>query len=297
MSSAASKKKKKSSQNAAEKLRNYRWLIEVGFEAYGVSFGIRSNSVKIVNEFLEILPNVLPTGWNEFKGGAASNIFSIITQNSQSETRRSKHNFFYKNEELIMENFSRRDLIQTLDSQIRLTVGEFAAEDVFLHAGAVGWNGRAIIIPGSSFSGKTTLVAEFVKRGATYYSDDFTILDKNGLVHPFPKKLSLRGIIDDYRQLDFTVEELGGIGGTEPIPVGYVLLTRFEKKAEVQLKPVTAGEAVMAALANSLSVRQNPPLVLKVLQKAFSDARFYKSDRGEASKFVDRFIDLLEGKK
>lgn len=157
----------------------------------------------------------------------------------------------------------------------------------------VGWEGKAIVIPDSSFSVKTTLTAEFVKRGALYYSDDFTFLDKKGFVHPFPRKLSLRGIIDDYRQLDFAVEELGGTRGVEPIPVGIMLLTKYKKKAKPKLKQVSRGEGMMAGLENSLSIRQNPPQVLSVLNKALEKARIYKSPRNEAKEFVDICFDFF----
>jgi hypothetical protein len=44
------------------------------------------------------------------------------------------------------------------------------------------------------------------------------VLDKDGFVHPFPKKLSMRGIIDDYKQLDLSAESFGATVGLEPIP-------------------------------------------------------------------------------
>ena len=53
------------------------------------------------------------------------------------------------------------------------------------HAGVVGWRGRAIVIPGRSHAGKSTLVAELVRRGAVYYCDEFAVLHETGRVHPY----------------------------------------------------------------------------------------------------------------
>lgn len=209
------------SQTKLRKLNRMKWQAQLNFEAYGTRIAIRSDKSETIAKLVEILPNVLPNGWKEIEDSATDFIFTIIVQK-----RKSKKNVFYKNGELILENFSPENIWELIDSQIRMTVGEHSKDYVFIHAGVVGWKGRAIVIPGSSFSGKTTLTAEFVKRGAIYYSDDFTILDKDGYVHPFPRKLSLRGIIDDYQQLDFAVEELGGTRGTQPIPVGVLLLTK-----------------------------------------------------------------------
>ncbi len=281
-----------SQQEVSGKLNRLKWKAQISFEAYGTRIGVRSNDAEIIENLEKILPNILPTGWNGIEDSAADFVFSIITQK-----RKSKKNVFYKNGELILENFSPKDIWDTVDSHIRMTVGEYSKDYVFIHAGVVGWQGKAIVIPGSSFSGKTTLTAEFVKRGALYYSDDFTVLDKNGYVHPFPRKLSLRGIIDDYRQVDFDVEELGGTRGTKPIPVGVLLLTKYKKKGQKKGKPklktISRGEGIMAGLENSLSVRQNPSQVLKVLSKALEKARIYKSNRNEAKEFVDIYFDVL----
>src|SRR4051795_11448280 len=57
------------------------------------------------------------------------------------------------------------------------------------HAGVVGWRGVAIVIPGRRATGKSTLVAELVRRGAVYYSDAFAVLDEAGRVHPYRRTL------------------------------------------------------------------------------------------------------------
>jgi hypothetical protein len=68
-------------------------------------------------------------------------------------------------------------------------IGEFADFLVF-HAAVVAEDGEALIIAGLPGSGKTTLVIELLKRGFTFYSDDFCpIHQKTGLVHPFPRSL------------------------------------------------------------------------------------------------------------
>ena len=73
-----------------------------------------------------------------------------------------------------------------LESQIQGHIALDATEFVFIHAGVVADGGRAIVIPGLSFSGKTTLVRALVEAGAVYYSDEFAALDENGRVLPTP---------------------------------------------------------------------------------------------------------------
>ena len=62
---------------------------------------------------------------------------------------------------------------------------------LFVHAGVVGWRGLAIVIPGRGSTGKSTLVAELVRRGAVYYSDAFAVLDEAGRVHPYRGAIGL----------------------------------------------------------------------------------------------------------
>ena len=51
------------------------------------------------------------------------------------------------------------DVVESWD---QLAVATLAKELVFVHAGVVGWRNRAIVIPGRSLSGKSTLVLALV---------------------------------------------------------------------------------------------------------------------------------------
>ena len=64
------------------------------------------------------------------------------------------------------------EVIRALQTDLQLFVATEALSRLFVHAGVVGWRGRAILVPGTSFSGKTTLVAAMVQAGASYYSDE-----------------------------------------------------------------------------------------------------------------------------
>ena len=85
-------------------------------------------------------------------------------------------------------------VLAMLDSELRGHVADHATDGFFIHAGVVAHRGRGIVIPGDSFSGKTTLVAELVRAGAGYYSDEFAVIDAEGLVHPYARPLSFRAL-------------------------------------------------------------------------------------------------------
>jgi hypothetical protein len=257
----------------------------------GVEIVVQSVCSDAIAKLRKKLSIILPIEWSEiFKKQIRHRFYLIKEKNSRKKFT------VYKNEELLAEKISLEEVFNTLETQIRMTIAEFSEKFVFLHAGVVSWQGSAIVIPGKSFSGKTTLVAELVKRNCEYLSDEYAVIDKKGFVHPFPKKLSLRGIIDDYRQVDFDVEELGGKAAKTPIPIGFLLLTKYQKHVKKpKIKRHSTGEGVMASVANSISVRQNPRFVLEIISDIANRAIILEAKRGEASEFADFFLDYLSG--
>lgn len=64
---------------------------------------------------------------------------------------------------------------------------------LLLHAAAVERDGMAIVLTGESGAGKSTLAALLQSRGWRLMADEFVLLDPaSGLVHPFPRPVSLK---------------------------------------------------------------------------------------------------------
>lgn len=207
---------------------------------------------------------------------------------------RSGRNNIYKNDEPLYEKQTEEAILERFGTDIRLTVAEHAVGRVFIHAGAVSWKGRAIVIPAQSFQGKSTLTAELVRRGALYYSDEYAILDRSAMVHPFPKKLSMRGEIDAYRQVDHPVEAFGGTAATEPALVRMVLITGYKPGARLRPRQLTPAAGLMEVIKNTLPIRRDPQFTLDVLRRLSSTAVIVKTNRGEASDAADRIIEYFE---
>ena len=65
-------------------------------------------------------------------------------------------------------------------------------DSVFVHAGVVSKNGRAVMLAGSGGCGKTSTIMDFLKKdGWQYISEDFAIVHKSGIVYPFPRKMAI----------------------------------------------------------------------------------------------------------
>src|SRR5882724_1122181 len=194
-------------------------LPTIAFEAFGVAVSVSAPS----DELLARVTRILPPGWRpttEPLDGAQR--FTLATPDGVS--------YRVENEIGVFAGSSDIDVaLQVLDSTLRSYIAVRAPDFIFVHAGVVAHRGRAIVIPGVSFSGKTSLVAELVTRGATYYSDEYALLDSDGRVHPYAKPLSVRD--GGLSQRDQPVEAFGGSAGEGPLPVGLVVLAPFRPGA------------------------------------------------------------------
>src|SRR5205807_988768 len=152
--------------------------------------------------------------------------------------------------------------LELLESYVRLRVAERARARIFIHAGVVGWQGGAILLPGQSSAGKTTLVAELVRAGTLYYSDEYAVVDSKGRVHPFAQPLAMRGP-EGGPQIKCPVEQLGGQEGQAPLSVRLVAITRYEAGAVWRPHQLTRGEGILALLEHTVAARRKPATVLQ----------------------------------
>jgi hypothetical protein len=177
----------------------------------------------------------------------------------------------------------------TLEGQLRSWLAVHAPGYIFVHAGVVAHEGKAIVIPGESFAGKSTLVAELVKRGALYLSDEFAVIDQEGLVHPYPKLLGLRSR-DSRTQENLPVESFGGTAGDVALPMSLAVVTHYVPGAEWAPRRLTPGEGALALLSRTVPARARPQESLQVLTKAINGAVVLEGERGEAEPFAEMLL-------
>jgi hypothetical protein len=257
------------------------------FESYGVRVAIESNSADVLEEASSTARSALLGNLVEIGREDAEQVFQIPIAPDGVCT-------VYQNGELMVEDKLRPAYWKYFDSLVRILVAEFSPNRVFIHAGSVGWRGRAIILPGNSHFGKTTLVSELAKCGAEYYSDEYAIIDENGLVHPFARKLTMRENGRHVIEKPVDVEEFGGRKGKMPIPLSTVLFTKFDPEIEPQYEYLTPGQGIVEVIGQTIAIRRNSEFVIKVLKKAFSNAIIVKSPRNEAAKFARELLEFVD---
>jgi hypothetical protein len=252
------------------------WTAALAVQIYGVRLGLRSNCAKT----LEQLKQRLPHSWKPLSSPVVDATYSIYVASHPPPKVRQYH-LLYNDCGLQARALDIEKLLGIFEYSIHLYIGVTTRRRFFIHAGVVGWRGRAIIIPGKSLSGKTTLVASLVRAGATYYSDEFAVFDARGRVHPYPLALSIRAAGRDAPRRCL-VESLGGRRGRKPLPVGLIVLSRYQQGATWHPQCLSSGRAVLALIADVLLARQQPATLLPVLRQAVAHSTVLDGVRGEA---------------
>jgi len=245
-------------------------------EAYGVAFEVRTDDRRL----LPAIRACLPPGWRPSRRSPA------VVLSLAHEARRTGVAVQVEGH-LAARGLSHAQALDVLESELQLSIARLARPHVFVHAGVVAVDRRAILVPGRSGAGKTTLVRALVEAGATYYSDEYAVLDRDGRVHPYPRRLSVR--LRSGAKERHPVPRNPGRG---PVPVALVVETRYRPDARWTPVSLSAGEIAFALLANTVPARERPAEVLAVLARTAAAARGVRSDRGAAARTARLLVAL-----
>ncbi len=261
-------------------------MSEFTFSSYGVKVRVECNSDSMCDTASCIANKALLGRLTPIDRNEAEHVFTL----RQNESRF----FMHLNGEDLGDGESEFLFFKYFETRIRILIAEYAVGYVIMHAGVVAWNGKLIIFPADSYSGKTTLVAEFVKKGAVYYSDEYAVIDLDGYAHPFPRLLAMRDRQGNYEKTEVSAASLGGKIGLDPMPVSLVLLTRYQSRARWAPKVLTSGVGVMKMMSQAISLRFRSKLTLEVLNKVAANAIIAESLRNSTENSVNKIIDFVD---
>ena len=251
--------------------------------------GVRTNAPAA----LEQLPRHLPIGWKTVEPCVVERLYTLEVHQEPNSNR--PHYLLHEGSRLLEQTYDLGYALSALEYDLELHVAENTPVYVFVHAGVVAWRGQAILIPGASYSGKSSLVAALQQAGATYYSDEFALLDDQGWVHPYPRPLSLRQAVPNVSKLNPDLLSAGV--NAPPLPVGLVVLTHFQPGACWQPVVISAGQAILTILASTLSAQRQSQRVLAVLGRTLRMACVIQGPRPEAWEIAAQLLDLASSRE
>ncbi len=166
---------------------------------------------------------------------------------------------------------------QTLIQLSEIVASRLAAHTtnaVALHAGAVGWSGRSILIPGNSGAGKSSLTAWFVDRGFDYLTDELAVLTADGAVAGLPRALMLKRDGDTIvsalprfacapshragQTLMFRPEQALAPARADLPPCGLIVFPSFARGSDIAIRPLTSAKACIGLMACNVNSRNLP---------------------------------------
>lgn len=244
-------------------------------DAYGVPVELRAYDA----ELLGALRRVIPPGASIAEPDAVAATYSIIEGNGSY--------LLLADGSHLAESTRLDEILAQLESALHFHVAVAARTRLFVHAGVVGWNGGALVLPGRTHAGKSSLVAALVRGGATYYSDEYAVLDDDGFVYPFARALGIRDDAGQTRRVD--PRTLGAVGDV-PLPVTRVIATRYVTGGEWRAAPMSPGETVLALLANTLAARARSADALRILAAVARHASGIQGERGDAAAAAEQIL-------
>ncbi len=254
--------------------------------AWGYIIGLRSDSEQAIDQVLARLP----ANFQQVPETPPNVDFLLVTQ----PTRQTQVGT-YRNGEFVSEIYYPvgEDLWDEAERSINLDLASFCPDHVFVHAGVVAYQDACIVIPGRSRSGKSELTQALVKRGATYFSDEYAVIDRAGQVHPYARALSQR---QDFRRVRTPAAQLGWGPGQTALPIAAVVITSFEKARDWEPIVASKGQAAWAMFHNTVSATISPETAFQALPQSLkSCSHCYEGPRGEASKTALRILQQVFG--
>lgn len=163
-----------------------------------------------------------------------------------------------------------------------------------IHAGAVALGDRALLVPGMSRAGKSTLVAALIANGATYLSDEYALLDAEGRIHPYARPLLLRvpGRLPEERTA-VPARRLTTAIGSSATHLCAIAALRYSDDAELSLERVPSSEGMLYLLQNTPRAVSGDGRTVAAVMRATRMAQVYRGERGDAEAAVEPLLALL----
>lgn len=186
------------------------------------------------------------------------------------------------------------DLLYGFEKDLTLQLQYRRPDLLFLHAAALGWNRRGVLITAPSGTGKSTTTWGLLHHEFEYLSDELAPIDLDAMtVLPYPHALCLKATPPPPHPLPPDVlttawtrhvapESVPGATVTEPMPVTTVMvLTRPPDNAQPAISPISSAAAAAQLYGNGLNLLAHGNQGLDAVVRVARHCRCYHLTGGE----------------
>lgn len=277
---------------------------ETTYQSLRFPFRVRSNSA----EFAELSDRVLAA----FRAPGAEPLVTYTLETERPDPDR--RYALFRDDDLLREgpepvlgNSLDKILCEATAASIWLSYDYLA-----IHASAVSWKDRAVIMPALANSGKTTTAAGLTRAGFQYLTDEAALIDPvTGWVHPFPRPLAMSpqsvavvdGLFGDLpaRFLDMESSGFhippecirpGSVGA--PCPVSFIVAPKYERGAVTTLERMARADMLVLLFQQSFNASSHGSAGIRLLGKLVGNARCYRLQIGDLNEAVQTIKDVVD---
>ncbi len=206
------------------------------------------------------------------------------------------------NKEGVLFAAAEEEVLPHLEWALNWHIALYHTQYLQIHASLVKLDGKTILFPASPGSGKTTLSAGLVIRGADYFSDEFALIDpKTLLVCPYPKAFCVKegsipilqnfcpGLNLDSRWIK---KRKGPVAFLDPwlirenpvaapSQIDYVVFPNYSPRAQPALTAISKAEAAFNLNRHSLNFLNFRERGIEMLAELVQSADCYQLQAGE----------------
>jgi len=255
------------------------------YGAFGVAWDMQSDDASLYRTLLERLP----PGAVSTPGKAPERAYALRTMPATlSETGASY--LLLSDGRPLVRSSEAAEIADAFEDNLKWLVAERSPRKVFLRAGVVGWRDRAIVIAGGPGTGKRTLVRALVACGASYFSDDYAVLEGNSVL-PYPSRR--HNWLEPGNALSHWLDEFAPARAPKPVPVGVVLFAPYQPGAVFKPKLISRGKGLLEMFKHAVAAQRNPVHVLRALETVSRRCNALEGVRGDARTVATYLLDRL----
>lgn len=262
-------------------LESVLWRGSCAIEAFDMTVGFQVDDP----DFLKSIGRGWAHNWRYTSASKVDLLYSV--------TRRDSKIHVYAGNGFAGEIEAATQLPALIAGSLRFELLERAAGYVFVDAAVVGWRGLAILLLGDRWSGRSALLLELLRAGASYYSHAFAAIDGQGRVVPFAQPIGLVGPDGKPGRewpectLDF---------GASPINIGLIADLPLKPGAVGKPRAVSRAQMIKMLFSQTLNARRLGLDAFQTLRRAVVDARAVsgpRAEKGAAAADLLRRMDAL----
>lgn len=175
-----------------------------------------------------------------------------------------------------------------VESALALFAAERLAGEVAVHAGVLVVDGRAVLLPGVSFAGKSMLCNAALDAGVEVWSDEFALVGADGRVRGWPRAVRVRtsgGVVR--RPLPSPRTE-------GRVAVGAVVCVVFDRLATTtELVECDVLDAMSDVLMNTVCARSRPVESFEAARAVTRDAVLLRGTRADAAEALGVLLERV----